>query len=137
MTAKDFLLSVRKAELELKIISAKRKHFEDLIESIGSNMKKAVVQTSGGSSKTETAAIGLVDIMEQLVEKENEYIRLIRKADELIAKIPQDQFRRVLILRYLCGKGWKDIKKEMGYKDEKSVYRCHGYALRKLQEVMQ
>ncbi len=136
MTAKEFLLSVQRAERELKLISDKRRHYEDLINAIGSHMSMAVVQTSGNSSKTETAAIGLVEYTEILVKKEQEYVALIQKAEELIGKIKQDKFREILTKRYFCGKSWKTIRDEMNYKDEKSVFRCHGYALRELQKVM-
>ena len=136
MTAKEYLLSVQRAEHELKLLSEKRRHYEDLINSIGSHMSMAVVQTSGNSSKTETAAIGLVDYTETLAKKEKEYVALIQEANTLIAKIKQDKFREILTKRYLCGKSWKTIRLEMNYKDEKSVFRCHGYALRELQKVM-
>lgn len=136
MTAKAFLLSVRKAEIDLLHISARKRHYQDLISAIGSNIKSVVVKTSGGSSKTETAAIGLVDLVDKLTEKEKEYVALVEKAEALIAKIPQEKFRTVLTLRYLVGDSWKTIRDEMDYKDEKSVFRCHGYALRELQKVM-
>ena len=109
----------------------------DLIEAIGSNMAKAVVvKTSGNSSKTETAAIGLIEFTDKLAEKEKEYVAMIQKAEKLIDNIKQDKFREVLKRRYLAGESWKTIRDEMGYKDEKSVFRCHGYALRELQKVM-
>lgn len=137
MTAKMYLLSVQRAERELKILSSRRRHYMDLIEAIGSNMAKAVVvKTSGGSSKTETAAIGLIEFTDKLAEKEKEYVALIQKAEKLIDSIKQDKFREVLKRRYLAGESWKTIRDEMGYKDEKSVFRCHGYALRELQKLM-
>ena len=136
MTAKEFLLSVQRAERELKLIADKRRHYEDLINSIGSHMSMAVVQRSGNSSKTEAAAVGLVDFTASLVKKEQEYVALIKKAEALIDKLEQEKFKAVLTKRYLCSKSWKTIRDEMDYKDEKSVFRCHGYALRELQKVM-
>lgn len=136
MTAKEFLLSVQRAKHELKLISARKKHYSDLIFSIGSNIKPIVVQTSGNTSKTETAAVGLVDLNALLEEKEKDLVALIEKAEKKIDLIEQEKFREVLIRKYLCGQSWKTIRDEMGYKDEKSVYRCHGYALRELQKLL-
>ena len=136
MQAKEFLLQVQRAEKELKAIGAKRRHYEDLAQSIGAKMSSTVVQTSGNSSKTETAAIGLYEMTKLLEEKEKEYCETIKKAEELIAKIRQDKFRDILTYRYLCNWSWKSIRDQLGYKDEKSVFRCHGYALRELQKVM-
>lgn len=136
MTAKEFLLSVRRAESELLLISARKRHYKDLIASIGANMRSVVVQTSGNSSKTETAAVGLVDLETKLCAKEREYVALVQKAEALIGKLPQEKFRTVLTLRYIVGDSWKTIRDEMDYKDEKSVFRCHGYALKELQKLM-
>ena len=137
MTAKEFLLSVQRAEREIKLIQDRRRHYEDLIASIGSHMAKTViVQTSGNTSKTEIAAIGLVDVADRLTVKEKEYVALIQRAEELIGKLKQDKFRELLIRRYLIGESWKTIRDKMDYKDEKSVYRCHGYALRELQKLL-
>lgn len=136
MQAKEFMCSVQRAEKELLAISAKRRHYEDLMLSIGANTGKAVISKPTGASKTEMAAIGIWEMTKLLDEKEKEYCALVKKAEELIAKIKQDKFRDVLTYRYLCNHSWKTIRDEMDYKDEKSVYRCHGYALKELQKVM-
>lgn len=137
MTAREFLLSVQKAERELLLISDRRRHYEDLIMAIGAKMGKPYMgKPSGISAKTETAAVGLVYLAEQLRKKEEEYTALIHKAETLIAKLKQDKFREVLTRRYLNNESWKTIRDKMDYKDEKSVYRCHGYALKELQKVM-
>ena len=135
MTAKEFMSQVSKAEREMLLFSARRRHYEDLMSSIGANIGGGV-HSQNVSSKTETAAVGLVFMTEQLTAKIEEYTALIKKAEELIGKLSQENFRRILTLRYLCAWSWRSIRDEMGYKDEKSVYRCHGYALRELQKVM-
>ena len=136
MTARDFLLSVQRAERELLIISDRRRHYEDIIMAIGNQMRPAAGKPSGVSAKTETAAIGLVYLADQLRKKEEEYTALIQKAEKLIGKLKQDKFREILTRRYLNNESWRTIRDKMDYKDEKSVYRCHGYALRELQKVM-
>lgn len=136
MQAKEFMLSVQKAEKELKIISAKKRHYADLAMSIGAKIRVVVVDKTDNGSKTETAAIGLYEMQARLDAKEQEYVALVHKAEDLISKIPHEKFRQVLTYRYLCNWSWKSIRDEMGYKDEKSVFRCNGYALRELQKVM-
>lgn len=137
MTAREFLLQVQMAEREMKLINAKRRHYDDLMLSIGANTSKAVIGKPSGASKTETAAIGIIFLTEQLLAKEQQYVALITKAEELIAKIPQEKFRQVLTLKYLCGHSWKIIQDEMDYKNERSAKRCHGYALGELQKLME
>ena len=136
MKAREFMEQVRKAEKELLIIGAKRRHYADLMLSIGANTSSAVISKPTGASKTEMAAIGLVEMDALLAEKEKEYASLVRKAEELIGKLDQENFRNILNYKYLCNMSWKSIRDQMGYKDEKSAYRCNGYALRELQKVM-
>mgnify|MGYP007122053677 CR=1 FL=1 len=136
MTAREFLLSVQKAERELLLLRDRKKHYEDLIVAIGANTGKAVIGKPSGASKVETAAIGLVWLTDQLSTKEKEYVALIRKAENLISRLRQEKFRDVLTRRYLCNESWKTIRDKMDYRDEKSVYRCHGYALKELQKLM-
>ena len=136
MTAKEMMTRVHRAEQELLVLNAKKRHYEDLMMSIGANTGKAVIGKPSGVSKTETAAIGLVFLMDQIEAKIKEFTQIVVNAEAMIEKLPQDNFRKVLTLRYICDWSWKSIRDELGYKDEKSVYRCHGYALKELQKLM-
>lgn len=135
MRAKELMLSVSKAESELITLSAKKRHFMDLATSIGVNLT-GMPGKQGGGSRVETGAIGLIDVINQLADKEREYVSLVKKAEELIEKIPQENFRKILTYKYLCRWSQRSIQDEMGYKDEKSVYRCLRYAMNELQKVM-
>jgi len=136
MKAREFLLSVQRAESELRLLSDRRRHYEDLIVAIGANTGKSVIGKPSGSSKVETAAVGLVWLAEQLSIKEQECVKLIHKAEDIINKLPQEKFREVLTRRYLCSESWKTIRDKMNYADEKSVFRCHGYALKEMQKFL-
>ena len=135
MTAKEFMEKVRQAESELRLINKKRLHYQELATSIGVKLTGMPGGQKGGSM-VETGAVAIVDLMAELDAKEKEYTAVVKKAEGLISKIRQEKFRKILTLRYITGCSWKIIRDEMEYKDEKSVYRCHGYALRELQKVM-
>lgn len=129
------MLQVQRAEKELKLISAKRRHFEDLMLSTGSGVGTAIGKPTG-ASRTEAAAVGLVDLTTELDVKAREYVALIHKAEALIAKLPQEKHRQILTLRYLSDWSWRSISDELRYKDPKSVYRVHGWALQELQKLL-
>ena len=135
MQAKEYMIRVRKAEQELLRLASRRRHYLDMMQSMGSDPAADRVQ-HGISSKTENVAVGLAALAEKMEQRSREYAQIVTEAEELIAKIPQEKFRDILTYRYLSGMSWKTIRDVMGYKDEKSVYRCHGYALKELQEVM-
>ena len=135
MTAKEYMIRVRKAEEELEILFARKRHYNDLILSMGSSPDADRVQ-HGISSKTETVAIGLVSLSAKIDEKIEEYTKIVAEAEELINKLPQEKFRKVLTFKYLCGHSWKLLQDELDYADAKSVFRCHGFALKELQKLM-
>ena len=135
MTAKELLIAANKAEKELRLIYKRQQHYAELATSIGVKLS-GMPGAKSASSRVETGAVALVDLDNELTERANTYRKIVREADALIGKLKQDKFREVLVLRYLCDLSWKTIMEDMGYKDEKSVYRCHGYALKELQKFM-
>ena len=133
MKAKEFMQSVRNAEYELIALHAKKQHFIDLATAIGVNLT-GMPGGQGGGSRVETGAVGLIDLIGECTDKEREYAALVRKAEELIAKLPDERHRQVLTLRYIACDSWKTVRDKMGYEDEKSVFRCNGLALRELRK---
>lgn len=136
MRAKDFMLEVARAEEELKLLASRKEHYMELATSLGSSWGGSEIKPSSNSSKTETAAVGLVDVMEIIDRQVAEYTKLIYRAEALIAQLPQERFRKVLTLQYLCGMPPKDVGEVMGYKDRKSVFRVRAFALQELQKLM-
>ena len=137
MKAKAYFLQVLAAEKELKLIRAKIRHYEDIGLSItGGSMDSPVVSHSRGSSRVEAAAMGIFDATRALEARAEEYVILIRRAEQMVSKIAQERYREILTFRYLCGWSWRSISDELGYKDEKSVYRAHGYALAEAQKII-
>ena len=137
MKAKQYFLQVLAAEKELKLIRAKIRHYEDIGLSItGGSMDSPVVSHSRGSSRVEAAAMGIFDATRALEARAEEYVILIRRAEQMVAKIAQERYREILTFRYLCGWSWRSISDELGYKDQKSVFRAHGYALAEAQKIL-
>jgi len=135
MNAKEFMLEVEQAEKELKLIAAKKRHFQEMATSMGGT-GGSIPKNPTGSSRVETAAVAIADLITHEDVNAARYAKLVKKAEELIAKIPQFKFRQVLTLKYLSGLSFRSVSDEMGYKNEKSVYLTHGYALQELQKLM-
>ena len=137
MRAKEYFQSVVHAERELMQIRAKIRHYQDLGYSItGGSLDSPVVSHSRGSSRVESAAMGIFDATKELEAKAREFLAEIKRAEALIAKIPQDRYRQILTLRYMAGWSFRSISDELRYQDEKSVYRAHGYALAEAQKIL-
>lgn len=137
MRAKEFFRQVAHAERELMLIRAQIAHFSDLGTSIsGGSMDSPVVTHSRTGSRVESAAMGIYDATKELEEKAKEYLATVQKARTVIAAIPQEKYRQILTLRYLAGWSYKSISDELRYKDDKSVYRAHGWALVEAQRIL-
>lgn len=122
-------MRVRSAEREMRLLGAKKRHFEDMGFSISPKLTGMPGSGQRGQSRVELAAVGMVDVLSQLQQQIDEYAKIIHEAENLISRIPQEKYRQLLTLRYLAGMSWPSISDEMGYRDRNSVYRAHGYAL--------
>ena len=135
MKIKDFFRQVRFAESELKVLNAKLRHYEDLGLSLG-GATGTIGNKQKGTSRVEMAACGAVDALSALSEKKREYLAIISRAEAIIDQIPQEKYRKILSYRYLCQWSFRSISDELKYEDPNSVYRAHGWALVKAQEIL-
>ena len=136
MTAREFFRRVRIAESELKTLNAKLDHYEDLGFSLGAVLGSTIGNRQKGSSRVEMAAIGAVDVLRDLIAQQREYMAIIARAEQIIRAVPQEKYRKILNLRYICGLSFRSISDELEYNDPNSVYRAHGWALSEAQKIM-
>ena len=134
--AKAYLQRVAFAEREIKTLKARIAHYEDLGLSITAFRTDTPVIASKGASRVEMAAVGIVDSLGSLNANLGAYTAIVRDAEEKIKKIPQENYRRLLTLRYLCGMSFRSVSDELRYEDRNSIYRAHGYALLEMWEAM-
>ena len=137
MKAKDYFRRVLAAEIELKMIRAKIRHYQDIGYSItGGTMDSPVVSHSRGASKVESAAMGIFDATRALEDQMKEYLSVIREAERIVSQVPQMKYREILTLRYMAGWSFRSISDELKYEDPKSIYKAHGYALAAAQQII-
>lgn len=135
MRAKDYFQSVRDAERRIKMLNKRREHYRENACMIA-GMSETHIRSVGSRSRTESAALALIDVEEQLSREAEKYAALIADAEALIVKIEKPRYREVLQLRYLCGLSWRSISDELRYDDPKSVFRVHGWALAAAQKLL-
>ena len=135
MRAKDFFLAVREAERAVKGLRAKLRKYQEMAASIG-GMSETNIRTIGNRSRTENAALRLVETEDQLGDAGEQYVTLIEKAERVLAQIKTRRYVDVLTYRYICCMSWRSVADEMGYRGEKSVYEVHGWALAAAQKVL-
>lgn len=137
MKARDFFRQVQRAESELKILNAKLRHYEDIGLSIGTGNNNGMPGNRNRSaSRVELAAIGAVDVFQDLLSQQREFAAIVARAEHVIKMIKQEKYRQILNYRYLCGWSFKSISDELKYNDPNSVYRAHGWALHEAQVIL-
>ena len=136
MTPKQYLQQVAQAERDLRTLKAKLAHYEELGIMSSLSNGNTPVKASKGHSRVETAAIGIVDTLSEMMAKIADYTAIITQAQKLIDRIPQENYRKLLTLHYLCGWKLPRVGEELRYEDRNSVYRAHGWALLELGKVL-
>jgi hypothetical protein len=100
-------------------------------------MSSTPVQGQKGASRVESAAVGIVDALQDINAKIGAYAAIVGHAEKLIEQVPQERYRRLLSLCYLCGWKLAKVGDELKYSDRTSVYRAHGWALVEFGKVME
>ena len=136
--AKAYLTQAYSAQRRILALAAKRDRILEIAATAaaGSAPDSVKVQTSGGTSRVESAAVQLADLAAEMDREIGVYTEVVRSAQALIAKLPQPRFRSVLELRYIAGLPWHRIAAIIGYSEPHSAMRVHGWALRELDALM-
>ena len=98
---------------------------------------KAIRYDSDGSTRerkgnpVEIANCALADYISEADRLMQEMNRARKRAEKLIASVPDQAQREVLTRRYIIGQRWENIAECMGY-SRQHVTRLHGYALQKM-----
>lgn len=135
MRAKEIFMEAYKAQREIKRLESRRQHYLEMAIMVA-GMSETNIRSTEKRSRTESAAIGLATVAEKLKEPAEQYLRAVRKAEEIIGQLEKPRHREVLSLHYLEGLPWAEVSDRMGYQDPKSVFRVHGWALMAADKIL-
>lgn len=125
---KEIFQAARDAGFAIERIKRQRAHYEDLARSIGVNLTGMPGQ-HGGTSKVETAALGLADLYQQLGEQLALYTAMVERAQAIIDQMHTERYKTLLTERYINLCSWPEVTRRIGYRDEKSVFRAVRFAM--------
>ena len=92
MRAKDFFLAVRDAEHKIRVLQSKRRRYQELAASI-TGMSETNIRSTGNRSRTENAALRLVEVDEQMGDAGERYVALIETAENVLGQLkPSDMW---------------------------------------------
>lgn len=136
MAEKELTENEKKKEY-LKSYQRSAKREQDILEEIRKlrmdKMFPSVVNDGmpKGSSQSDLSgyAATLDDLIEKLKKERLEKIQHLRKIEDQIGKMQDEDEKRVLRLRYIRGLKWEEVAMEMNYRWTQ-MHRIHGKALK-------
>ena len=136
MTAKEYLSQVYWLN---KMISNKLEQKEEL-EALAERTtidftKEKVMGGSGVISPMEDAAVKLIDLSYEINDDIDELISLKKEVEKTIKKVGDYRYRTILEMRYLKGKLWEDVSRDIGF-DKRWVMRLHSRALKEIDGIL-
>ena len=135
MTAKEIFRAAYEAQKEIKSLQRRRDHYMEIALS-AAGMSETHIRNTEVRSRTESAAIGLAMVAAKLEEPMQRYLDAVKQAEEIIQRLDKPRYREVLERHYLEGLSWPEVSQRMGYKDPKSVFRVHGWALMDAEKIL-
>ena len=131
-----FLGRALEAEKEIKRLKDRERRYREMAEGLGGQAAGAGGKGGGARSKLEEAITELVDLEEYIAQRVRELTREIMEVETAVEGVTDKRGREILERKYLHGQQWVQIQTEMGYQDEKSVYRVHGWALKEVEKML-
>ncbi len=122
------LREVRHAHLRTEVLCARAERYREM--AMRATGRVDAVRLSGTSrhSNVETYVLELIEVHAEL---QKEIARLRKKAQaaaRIIATLPDDRYRAVLQLRYLCALDWQEIADRLHF-SLRWVHKLHNGAL--------
>lgn len=129
MTAKEYFGEVFLIDKQIAAKLSALSRLKDLAEKCTSVLSG---MPGGGLSKFDDTITKMVDYEREIDEDIDRLIDVKRERQRTIEKLPNAEYRLILIKRYICGERWEKIAVDLGY-DLRWVHRLHSRALKESQ----
>ena len=129
MTIEERLRDLRGTEERIGRIRLRIRALEDEVTRV--TVRLDAVPGGGGQSDRIAGAVAqIVDLQEKLLRRIGRLEAARQELEDLIDELPPQQ-RDVLYARYVEGKGWNRVARELHY-DARYVFKIHRAALQRL-----
>lgn len=135
MTAKDYLQSIKKADMVVSALMRERDQLGDMRYRITQTLKPVMVSGGGAQGGFTDASDKMVDLENEIARKIAAYVDLKREAGVLLRLLENPQHYSVLHQHYVMYESFERIAVDMGY-TYRNVCYLHGRALQAFQRVL-
>lgn len=126
----EFFDEVRKARMKLTNVEERRDYYRLMASDISACTEQEI-RAKGGlpTSRTESAALKLIRLSEEVEKVGEAYYELIRQANELIEKLDDPRYQSILTWRYVMALSWDEIVARTGDTKD-ALFARNGRALK-------
>lgn len=135
MNVERYLNQAIEAEHRIRDIQEQRSHLWAMVTRTTPALSGMPSAPSDGNRKEDGLA-KLADLDTKLENEMTKLTEIIQDVDSTIQRVTNEKQRRLLHLRYLCGKSWRDIQRELGYSNGRSLYYTHKHAKRAVMTML-
>lgn len=131
--AKKFFQEIRNIDKQIDVKCEQLEQLKALATKVTATMSDISVKPSGVSRSMENSVDKIIMLQNELNADIDRLVDLKREANDIIRKIPNEKYRRVLESRYLLGKTWESIAVGLGITYQ-GVCKLHGKALQEAEK---
>lgn len=126
--AKEYLKQYQKAKIRLSVAKEKLAEVESLVASISIDYEDPKVQNGRTGDQVSELVIRLTTVRAQCITAADEAVTAMECVARIIYKVEQENLRRILEKRYICGDAWEQIAVDLHY-SYRWLLKLHGQAL--------
>ena len=134
-TAKEFLLQYQNMKRRIQSIEYVIEELETQVASISINMD-GMPHGTDTSDKTGRLAAAIVDKQEDLADLREEAFDVMNVVNGVISRVPNEEQKLLLTMRYINGYTWERIAVEMDYTYQWVAGPLHGTALQEVEKIL-
>ena len=131
MTVKEYFNQAYQldARINSKIEQVSRLH--ELATKATSTLSDMPGSATRNTHRMEDTIIKIIDLENEINKEIDRLVDLKTEMTRIIGSVQNIEYQRLLELRYLCFRSWKQIADEMGY-SKQHIFRLHNDALEKV-----
>lgn len=135
MNVERYLNQALEAEHRIRDLQEQRAFLMDLATGI-TQVMNGMPSGTASTSKIESTSVKLADLDQKLTREMARLADVVEDITGVINQVPDEKQRRLLHLRYLCGKSWREVQRALGYTNGRSPYYTHRNAKRAVQAIL-
>lgn len=136
MKAKELFEAVRNGKKGLQNLHDRMEFYREMATST-TGLSEIYIRSSENHSKTERAALALIELSDKLGAELENYAELVRRADRVLEALDDPSYKEILTLRYLKGLSWFAIQQRTGAAEVDVLYKRNGRALLAADKILE